>query len=458
MLIDGVIHCPWHKACFRAGTGEVTAPPALDSLPSFPVRVADGQIYVSVAGDAPEQVVPVPESLNVQPDDRTFAIVGAGAAGSYAAQRLRLEGFRGRLVLISDEDRVPYDRTKLSKPFLGGQQGADQLPLRPDAFYNEHAIERLTAEVECVDVATRTVTFADGSEPLVADALLVATGGKPKRLDVPGGALANIFTLREVRDADRIIAATSAGARVVIIGDGFIGLEAAASLTQRGAKVTVVTRTGVPLARLLGEDVAAVLGRLHEGKGVTFVTGSVVRFEGEDAVTAVGLEDGSRIPADLVVQGIGVTPRTGLLSGVERADDGGVSVGSDLRVADGVWVAGDIAAVDANGRRIEHWRLAQQMGWTAAERMLGRDALADHVPYFWTNQFGVRVDVAGRTSGDMPRLVDGEPVGDGPAFIAYYLDGDTVVGVAAVKRDADVIRLIERWERGETITAAEVGG
>ncbi len=457
VLIDGVIHCPWHKACFRASTGAVTAPPALDSLPSYPVRIEDGQIHVSVPDDAPETVSPVAVPLDAAPDDRTFVIVGAGAAGGYAAQRLRLEGFRGRLVLVSDEDEVPYDRTKLSKPFLGGQQGADQLPLRPAGFYEQHAIERLTATVRNIDLATRTVTFTDGAEPIVADGLLVASGAEPRQLDVPGADLANVFTLREVRDAERIITATGENANVVIVGDGFIGLEAAASLTQRGASVTVVTRSGTPLAGVLGEEVAGVLKRLHERKGVRFVTGSVDRFEGDAFVTAVGLEGGKTVSADLVVVGVGVSPRTAVLSGVETNADGGVTVGPDLRVADGVWLAGDIAEIDANGRRIEHWRLAQQMGWTAAEGMLGREARTDDVPYFWTNQFGTRVDVAGRTSGDLRLVVDGETTGEKPAFLAWYLDGDTVVGAAAVQRDQDMIRLIDRWERGETISAGDVG-
>lgn len=131
---DGVIHCPWHKACFRASTGDVTAPPALDNLPSFPVRVVDGQVFVSLPAELPGRVTPTAVSGDPSIDRRTFVVVGAGAAGSYAAQRLRIEGYQGRLVMISSEDRLPYDRTKLSKPFLAGQQTEDQLPLRPQSF------------------------------------------------------------------------------------------------------------------------------------------------------------------------------------------------------------------------------------------------------------------------------------------------------------------------------------
>ncbi len=454
---DGIIHCPWHKTCFRASTGEVTEPPALDDLPTFPARVHAGQVMVTVPDDAPEKVVPDAVALDTSADTRTFVIAGAGGAGSYAAQRLRIEGFTGRLVMISGEDQLPYDRTKLSKPFLAGQQTEDQLPLRPASFYDEHGIERVTASVESIDIPTRTIRFAGGREPIVADALLIATGSEPKTFDLPGATLENIFTLREVADARHIINAVPEGANAVVVGDGFIGMEVAASLTQRGAKATVVSRGGTPLADLLGERVASVLARLHRSKGVQIVTGEAAAFEGDTAVSTVRLRDGRTMPADLVVYGIGVAPRTDRLRGVSLTEDGGIAVGPDLRIADGVWVAGDIAAVSTNGgNRVEHWRLAQQHGWAAAEQMMGKGRLADDIPFFWTNQFGVRLDVTGRTSSDLEIVIDGDPEAEEPAFIAHYLDGDRVVGAAAVQRDHDIIDLMGRWQTGATIGASEV--
>ena len=456
---DGTIHCPWHKACFRASTGAVTAPPALDDLPSFPVRIVDGQVLITVPEEMPEKVMPAGVKRDASADGRTFVIVGAGAAGSYAAQRLRIDGFHGRLIMISGEDQVPYDRTKLSKPFLAGQQTEDQLPLRPGTFYDDHDIERVIADVDSVDVANRTVRFSDGREPISADGLLIATGSEPKTFDVPGAELGNIFTLREVADAQHIIEAVSDGAKVVVAGDGFIGLEVAASLTQRGAKVTVVSQSGTPLTKLLGEQVASVLTRLHRSKGVDIVTGEVAIFNGRDAVTSLQLKDGTMLPADLVVYGIGVTPRTNRLVGVDLTDDGGIAVGPDLRIAEGVWVAGDIAAVSTNdGRRIEHWRLAQQHGWAVAAQMLGSDRPGDDVPFFWTNHFGVRLDVTGRTSADLDIVIDGDPEAEKPAFIARYIDGDRVVGAAAIQRDRDIIDLMGRWQTGETVLASEANG
>lgn len=457
LLIDGIVHCPWHKASFRASDGAVTAPPALDSLPSFPVRIDGGTIYVSVPDDAPDQVTPAQQPGLPDTDGRMFVIVGAGAAGSYAAQRLRLEGFRGRLVMISDDDHLPYDRTKLSKPFLAGKQSEDQLPLRPEAFYAEHAIKRLIASVRGIDVATRTVTFDGDHEPITADALLIATGSAAKRLDVLGADLGNVFTLRREADAERIIAAAGNASRGVVIGDGFTGMEAAASLTQRGLDVTLLSRSGAPLTKTLGDQVAGVLAALHTRNGVTIRQGEAAAFEGDDRAERVRLADGGDIAGGLFVYGIGATPLTGFVHGADRQDDGGIPVNASLKVADGVWVAGEIAALPENdGHRVEHWRMSQQLGWTAAEQMLGRDARADMVPFFWTNQFGMRVDIAGQPSGHADITIDGTTEGDQPTFLAtYYRDG-SLIGAAAVKRDKAMNALLARWQKARTLSASDV--
>lgn len=462
-LADGVLSgdrivCPWHKTCFRVPDGRVQEPPALNDLPRFALRVDGDAILVTVPDDAPKERVPAMVAPDPTADPRVFAIVGAGAAGNAAAETLRQVGYRGRVVMIGLEDRPPYDRTKLSKQYLGGQQGADKLPLRDPGFYEEHGIERRVAEVTAIDAAARRVAFADGSS-LAYDALLMATGGRPRSLDVPGADLGNVFTLRTPDDATRLIAAAGEGVRAVVVGDSFIGMEVAASLTQRGCRVTVVGRGPVPFAKTLGEPVGWVFRRLHESKGVEFrPEAKVARLEGDGAVGAVVLEDGSRLDAELLVVGIGVEPATEILNGVELADDGGVPVDAHLRAADGLWAAGDIAAFPdpvSGGRvRIEHWRVAEQHGRIAALNMAGQPTVAEAPPYFWTNEFGTRLDYAGHAEGWDELIVDGDL--GAPSFVAYYVQGGRIVAASGVKRDPDLSTLIELMRLDATPSPDEV--
>jgi NADPH-dependent 2,4-dienoyl-CoA reductase/sulfur reductase-like enzyme/nitrite reductase/ring-hydroxylating ferredoxin subunit len=464
-LADGVLSgdrlvCPWHKACFRVPDGRVQEPPALNDLPRFALRVDGDTILVTVPDDAPKERVPAMATPDPTADPRTFVIVGAGAAGNAAAEALRQVGYRGRVVMIGLEDRPPYDRTKLSKQYLGGQQGADKLPLRDPAFYGEHGIERRVAEVAAIDTAARRVAFADGSS-LAYHALLMATGGRPRNLDVPGADLGNVFTLRTPDDATGIIAAAGEGARAVVVGDSFIGMETAASLTQRGCRVTVVGRGPVPFAKTLGEPVGGVFRRLHESKGVAFrLEAEVARFEGDGAVRAAVLEDGARLEADLVVVGIGVEPATGILRGIEFAEDGGVPVDAHLRAADGLWAAGDIAAfpdpISGERVRIEHWRVAEQHGRIAALNMAGRPTPYQAPPYFWTNEFGTRLDYAGHAEGWDELIVDGDL--DAPSFVAYYVQGGRIVAASGVKRDRDLAALLELMRLDATPSPDEVRG
>ncbi len=449
LLIGDRVHCPWHKTCFRVTDGAVAEPPALNDLPRFSVRVDGETVLVSLPDPAPDEAVPTMVAPEPARDPRTFVIVGAGGAGNAAAETLRREGFVGRILLVGLEDRPPYDRTKLSKQYLGGQQGEDKLPLRARGFYPEHGIERETRRVETIDARAKTVVFADG-QSLAYDALLLATGGTPRRLDVPGAELANVFTLRTPDDAGAIIAAAHEGAKAVVVGDSYIGLETAASLTNRELQVTLVGRSPVPLAKTLGEPVGAIFRRLHESKGVTFRPSSeVARIEGDGAVSAVVLESGERLEADLVLVGIGVTPATGMLRGVDLADDGGVPVDAQLRAADGLWAAGDVAAFPdprAGDRiRVEHWRLAEQHGKVAALNMLGRGVPYEAVPYFWTNQFGARLDYAGHAGQYDDLIVDGDL--EAPEFVAYYVRGGRAVAAAGMKRDKQMIAFIDLLAR-----------
>jgi len=437
--------CPWHHACFDVTTGALEEPPALDSLPRYEVRVREGRVLARVPSEAEDRVAPRMSRRDAS-DTRLFVILGAGAAGYAAAQTLREDGFRGRVALVTREDRAPYDRPNLSKDYLQGQAEPEWMPLRPEEFYKEHDIGLLCGhEVTRVDAAAKTVTFGSG-DTLRYDALLVATGGAPRRLNIPGSDLRNVCLLRSFSDADAVIETAGRSGRCVVVGASFIGMEAAASLRARGLDVTVVAPSREPFEATLGPEVGALFRRVHEEHGVKFKLGSIVyRFEGTSAVEAVTLEGGERIEADMVVAGVGVHPATGFLEGVNLNADGGVAVDAHMRAADGLYAAGDIANFPdprtGERARIEHWRIAQQQGRVAAHNMAGRPTTFDGVPFFWTRQFDTGLLYIGHAS----RWDDIIYAGDVAAqdFLAFYMSEGRALAVAGVNRDRDMAALEE---------------
>ena len=439
---DRVI-CPWHKASFDLHSGALIEPPAVDPLPRYPVRVDNGRVLVSLEPLSATAAAPSPGA-----DQRCFVILGAGAAGQSAAQRLREEGFDDRLVMVSREPDLPYDRTVLSKYKLSGERGGEKTPLQQADFYARHRIERSYAEIADLDVASATVRFADGSS-LTYDAALLATGGIPNAPKLPGADLGGVFLLRTAADSDAILAAAEQARRAVVVGGGFIAMEAAASLRERGLEVTVVMPEATPFEHPLGPMIGAVFARLHEQQGVVLRTGETVAgFESDDRLRAVRLESGERLPADLVVIGSGIRPATDILRGVSLREDGGVPVDHHLRAADKLFAAGDLAAFPLHGVgkpiRVEHWRVAQQHGRIAALGMLGREASFDAVPYFWTIHFLKRLDYVGHATDWDDIIVDGDL--EKPEFIALYVKAGHVDAVIGWDRDKDIARAICLFE------------
>jgi NADPH-dependent 2,4-dienoyl-CoA reductase/sulfur reductase-like enzyme/nitrite reductase/ring-hydroxylating ferredoxin subunit len=444
-LCGARVVCPWHHACFDVTTGLLEEPPALDSLPRYEVRVEDGRVLARVPDEAEDRVPPRMSGRDGA-DPRQFVILGAGAAGYAAAQTLREDGFRGRLALITREDRGPYDRPNLSKDYLQGSADPAWLPLRAEEFYKEHDIELLCErEVTRVDAAGKTITFYNG-ETLAYDALLVATGGSPRRLNIPGSDLRNICLLRGLADADSIIETAGRSARVVVVGASFIGMEAAASLRARGLDVTVVAPSREPFEATLGPEVGALFRRVHEEQGVKFKLGSVVyRFEGTRSVEAVRLEGGERIEADMVLAGVGVYPATGFLEGVTLDEGGAVVVDARMRAADGLYAAGDIARFPdprtGESVRIEHWRTAQQQGRVAAHNMAGKIVEYDGVPFFWTRQFDAGLLYAGHAASWDEIIFEGDVRSQD--FLAFYVKDERVLAVAGMNRDREMAALEE---------------
>jgi NADPH-dependent 2,4-dienoyl-CoA reductase/sulfur reductase-like enzyme/nitrite reductase/ring-hydroxylating ferredoxin subunit len=443
--------CPWHHACFNVATGNMEEPPALDSLPRYGVRVEGESVFVSLPDEGTDRRTPAMTRRDSSADDRLFVILGGGAAGYAAAQTLREDGFKGRVLMVTREDRTPYDRPNLSKDYLQGHAEPAWIPLRADEFFAEHDIEVLRdKEVVRVDAATKTVTFKDG-ETLACDVLLLATGGTPRRLEIPGSWMKNIFVLRSFADADALIEAARGASRAVVIGASFIGMETAASLRERKLSVTVIAPGKVPFEKTLGAEIGGLFRRVHEARGVEFKLGSgVSRFEGERAVEAVVLESGERVEADLVVVGVGVRPATEFLEGVELHEDGGVFVDRYMRANDGVYAAGDIAYFPSSSsnerRRIEHWRTAEQQGRAAAHNMAGKEVEFDGVPFFWTRQFDAGLLYVGHAEGWDEIIYDGDPQSQN--FLAFFVSGGRVLAAAGMNRDRDMAALEELRRAG----------
>jgi NADPH-dependent 2,4-dienoyl-CoA reductase/sulfur reductase-like enzyme/nitrite reductase/ring-hydroxylating ferredoxin subunit len=448
-LVDGVINgerivCPWHHACFNAITGDLEEPPALDSLPCFPVRVEDGKVFVDVPVDPKDRRM-LPMTKRQPNDERVFVIVGGGAAGYAAVQTLREDGFTGRVILITRESHLPYDRPNLSKEYLQGEADPAWLPLRSAEFFAAHDIEvMLGKEIERIDAAKKLISFVDGGS-LLADAVLIATGGEPRHLPFQTADQENVFLLRSYADSDFIIAAAEKGKRAIVIGASFIGMEVAASLTKRGCKVTVVA-PGTPFNRIFGPEVGSLFQKVHEKNGVEFKLGtSVTGLAGSTKVNAVMLDTGEQLVADLVVVGIGVKPATGFLIGVKLHKDGGVLVDEYMRAAAGVYAAGDIAwfpsQLAGESQRIEHWRTALQQGRIAAHNMAGKEVAYDGVPFFWTRQFDVGLLYIGHASSWDEIIFHGDvSAGD---FLAFYISDSRVTAVAGMNRDKEMAALEE---------------
>jgi NADPH-dependent 2,4-dienoyl-CoA reductase/sulfur reductase-like enzyme/nitrite reductase/ring-hydroxylating ferredoxin subunit len=442
--------CPWHKAEFCLWTGRHLEPPAVDDLPRYETRLDDGRVMVTlpaISAQAPA----------AQPDSRVFLIVGAGAAGAVAAQTLREDGFGGRIILLDQVNRVPYDRTLLSKYHLSGQSGSEKTPLQTQSFYQEHRIERCTGKVEMLDAARREVRCADGAV-IAYDAALVATGGIPVAPGMPGAHLRNVFVLRSIADADAILAQAERSERVVVIGLGFIGMEVAASLRERGLEVTVVGPEAAPFQKQLGEEVGQAFVTLHRQHGVTFRLGAKVQaLEGEREVRSVVLENGERLDADLVVCGFGIRLCTDFLQGVALNEDGSITVDRNLRAADGLYAAGDVARYAYLGQalRVEHWRVAQQHGRVAALSMLGKAEPYEAVPFFWTIQYFKQLDYIGHATSWDRIVLHGDM--EKPELLAYYVKDGRVAAAAGLDRGDDTAALLALFRRRQDWTAEELG-
>lgn len=440
-VCHGRLICPWHKAAFRAEDGALCEPPALDSLERYHVEVRGDEVWVD------DQPLPA-EKIPPDDDPRSFVIVGAGAAGTACAAALREKGFGGRIQLIDREAEAGYDRTVLSKYVLAGDMTVDETPpLRDETYFTQQRIERIHGEVAHLDANIRQVRLADG-QCLNYDAVLIATGGTPKTPDLPGIDLPQVFVLRSIEHARRILDGARPGQRVVIIGDSFIAMEVASSLRKRELSVTVLARHPVPFTAQLGESVGKAILARHQAAGVVYHTkGEAARIEGTGKVEAVVLNTGQRFAADLVIIGTGIRPATDPFADLPRERDQSLTVDAGMRVVDGVWAVGDIATFPLGGqsRRIEHWRLAQQQARIAATNMLGGEEHYLDVPFFWTYHFGKRYDYLGHA--EQWDEVEFKGTSEKPPFIALFGKDGLVAAAVACDEGRAMAALAQRMKQ-----------
>jgi apoptosis-inducing factor 3 len=364
-------------------------------------------------------------------------IVGGGAAGLAAALTLRREGYAKALQMISADDSAPYDRPNLSKDFLAGNAPDEWMPLRAAEFYADHGIELLLGmRVEALQVSERRVTLADGRR-MSFDALLLATGADPIRLEIAGASAGQVCYLRSFADGRALVARAATARRVVVLGASFIGLEVAASLRARGVEVDVVGLERVPMERVLGADVGRFVQDLHVSHGVKFHLGNSIAQVRDRQIR---LTDGTALEADFIVAGVGVRPAVALAQSAGLALDRGVLVDPYLQTsAPAVFAAGDIARwpdpLSGEPIRVEHWVLAERQGQTAARNILGLRERFEVPPFFWSQHYDVAINVVGHAEKWDSIEMDGTLASRDCRL--RYRRADRTLAVATIGRDRD---------------------
>ena len=364
-------------------------------------------------------------------DERTVVVVGGGLAGAKSVEALRDLGFQGRIVLYAAERHLPYERPPLSKDYLKTGEKLEDAFVHDEQWYADHDVElQLGTRVTALDRAAHEVVLEDGRRTPYA-MLLLATGSTPRRLSLTGADLDGVLSLRTIEDSDAIRAALQPGRRVVLVGGGWIGLEVAAAASEAGAEVTVLESLDLPLVRVLGPRIATVFAELHRAHGVDLRTGVVVEaLEGDGSVSGVRLGDGTVVPADTVVVGIGAAPATGLADDAGLPVDNGVVADEVGRTQDPhIFVVGDVASVQHPfyGRRlrVEHWANALNQPRLVVAGMLDVERPEAELPYFYTDQYDLGMEYLGLADPSDEVVVRGDL--EAREFIAFWLHDDRVV-------------------------------
>lgn len=374
--------------------------------------------------------------------DPAIVVIGAGQAGGWAARTLRDEGFEGGIVVIGEEPYPPYERPPLSKEVLLGKEPVESSYLWPDGSFDELGIElRTGVAATAIDRAARTVALSDGGG-IPYRKLLIATGGRVRRLPVEGADLDGVHYLRGIDDSEAIRGDLGEGAKLAVVGGGWIGLEVAAAARMLGAEVTVVEALDRLCGRALTPELAAWLLDVHRGRGVDVRLGTTVEaLTGEGRVDGARLSGGETLAATAVVIGIGIVPNVELAEAAGLDIDNGVRVDAHCRTSDpDIFAAGDVTnhPNDLLGRniRLESWENAQNQGIAAAKAMLGGEAPYCEIPWFWSDQYDVNIQLVGLPT-DFEETVTRGDRADG-SFVEFYMKGGRIDGAAAINNPRDI--------------------
>jgi 3-phenylpropionate/trans-cinnamate dioxygenase ferredoxin reductase subunit len=377
--------------------------------------------------------------MHARGNGRPIVVVGGGLAGGNAAATLREEGFKGGVILIGREPGIPFGRPPLSKTYLRSEEDLEAWYVRPSAWYDEQNVERIESTVTAIDIAANVVSLESGEE-LDYLKLLIATGGRNRRLNVPGAHLPGVHYLRTVAECDAIKREASSSRHAVVVGMGFIGSELTASLTQLGIQVSAIFPEHAPLERVLGSELGEAFGAIHRSKGVDLRSeDQLVRFEGTDHVEAAVTANGARMACDFVVVGIGIEPEAPPFKGSAVAHSNGLLVDECCRAsAADVYAAGDVANQlhPLFGRvRVEHYNNGEKQGRAAALSMLGSTAPYDYIHSFWSDQYEHKLEFVGHAAEWDQFVVRGSL--DQHGLIGFYLRAGQLMAAAGLDRGGD---------------------
>jgi apoptosis-inducing factor 3 len=451
LVVEHTVRCPWHHACFSLVSGEALSAPAFDSLPRWDVEIDGGIIKLR----RPD--IPMAPSINRgSASGERFIIVGSGAAGYAAVDMLLRNGFAGEIRMISEDVALPYDRTLLSKDYLDGSFDDERLALSKRDLSRHKNLLLQHVKVTSLDPSAQQIALGNG-EVIRYTKLLLATGASSKRADFPGADLPHVKVLRSLQDCRGILAKAKSARNVAVVGGSFIGLEAAASLRDRGYSVSVIAPESQPMARIFGSELANLVAEAHRRHGVHWYVGRKVARVTDDHLV---LDDGAVIEANLVVVGIGVNPRLELAKDAGIAIDDGVLVDEYLATsAPDIFASGDIACwpdrYSGKRVRIEHWVVAERQGQIAALNMMGRNQKYAAVPFFWTKHFDLSIRYVGHAEHWAETHIEGDlSKRDG---LVRFTNREHLLAIATVERDLAALDEERAWEVVGGLRGVSVG-